>query len=72
MSNLAVLLESGTLGIGEHRELHDELLAYVELQSGRLTGSGPHDDLVCALALAASDLPSHDRGGIRLGNRIPD
>jgi hypothetical protein len=71
MSNLAMLLESGTLGIGEHRELHDELLAYVELPSGRLTGTGAHDDLVCALALAASDLPTHERGAIRLAGPIP-
>lgn len=71
MSNLAVLLEAGTLGIGDHRELHDELLAYVELPSGRLTGTGSHDDLVCALALAASDLPAHSGCAIRLGNRLP-
>lgn len=58
MSGLAVRLEAGTLAIPDDRDLLDELLSFVERPSGRLEGIGEHDDLVCALALAASDLPA--------------
>jgi hypothetical protein len=70
MSNLGFMLESANIALPEHRELTDELLAYVERPKGRLEGSGAHDDLVCALALAATDLQLGYPGAIRLGNRI--
>lgn len=66
MNGLAVHLEAGTLTLPEHSELMDELLSFVERPSGRLEGSDAHDDLVCALALAASDLTAN-YGVARLG-----
>jgi hypothetical protein len=71
MEGLAVLLEKENLALPEHRELIDELLAFVEKPSGKIEGSGSHDDLVCALALAARELPAACPGMIRLGNRLP-
>ena len=56
MENLAVLLERRILAIPDDRDLVDELLSFVERPSGRLEGAGDHDDLVCALALAAKEL----------------
>ena len=56
MSKLAVLLEGRLLALPEHPDLIDELLSFVERPSGRLEGAGAHDDLVCALALAAKSL----------------
>ena len=68
MEGLAVLLQSAVLALPDHRELVDELLAFVRLPSGRIEGSGSHDDLVVALALAASDLPAHAAYSVGLGS----
>ncbi len=70
MHGLAVRLEGRRLAIPDDRELCDELLSFVERPSGRLEGSGDHDDLVCALALAAIDLPG-EGGGVFLGEARP-
>ena len=67
IDGLAVRLERRTLALPDDRDLTDELLSFVERPSGRLEGSGEHDDLVCALALAASDVPVGS-GSISLGN----
>ncbi len=67
MEGLAVLLERAILALPDHRELVDELLAFVKRPSGRIEGSGSHDDLVCALALAANDLPACSAWNIGLG-----
>ena len=56
MNGLGVLLERRRLALPDDRELTDELLSFVERPSGKLEGAGEHDDLVCALALAAFDL----------------
>ena len=64
MHGLAVRLEGGRLALPDDRDLSDELLSFVERPSGRLEGAGEHDDLVCALALAAIDLPNGGGGGI--------
>ena len=66
MSKLAVLLEGRRLLLPEDPDLIDELLSFVERSSGRLEGGGPHDDLVCALALAVKSLQSAS-GGVRVG-----
>ena len=68
MSKLAVLLEGRTLLLPDDRDLIDELLSFVERPSGRLEGGGAHDDLVCALALAAKSL-AQPGGGIVMGTR---
>ena len=60
------LLEQGVLRLPDRRDLTDELLAFVERPNGRVEGSGAHDDLVCALALAAASLPGVG-GGIYEG-----
>ena len=57
MDGLVYLLEQALLRLPDRRDLADELLAFVERPSGRVEGSGAHDDLVCALALAAAALP---------------
>lgn len=57
MDGLVYLFEQGVLRLPDRRDLADELLAFVERPSGRVEGSGAHDDLVCALALAACALP---------------
>ena len=69
MENLAVLLQSATLALPDHRELVDELLAFVKRPSGRIEGSGSHDDLVCALGLAANDLPVRSTWNFGVGRR---
>ena len=56
IDSLAVRLERRTLTLPDDRELADELLSFVERPNGRLEGSGEHDDLVCALAMAATDI----------------
>ena len=56
MGALAVLLEGRLLALPDDPDLVDELLSFVERPSGRLEGGGAHDDLVCALALAAKSL----------------
>ena len=68
MEGLAELLEKERLGLTDHRELTDELLSFVRRPSGRIEGSSEHDDLVCALALAALDLGAD--GGILLGREM--
>lgn len=65
IDGLAVRLERRTLALPDDRDLTDELLSFVERPSGRLEGTGEHDDLVCALALAATDIPV-GCGGITL------
>ena len=68
MDGLAVHLEAGRMTLPDDRDLLDELLSFVERPSGRLEGSGEHDDLVCALAMAAANLPGPG-GTIGVGNR---
>ena len=68
IDGLAVRLEAGEMTLPDDRDLIDELLSFVERPSGRLEGSGEHDDLVCALAMAAASLQGFC-GEIRMGSR---